>query len=87
MSADAEITAGQWLAVRERVAGKLATASPRSEKDTRVRMAEALIGAGYIDVDFITDEIQSEKTKIDAQRSALRDEQQKSRPTTKGATS
>lgn len=61
MSADAEITAGQWLAVRERVVGKLSTASPRSEKGTRVRMAEALIGAGYIDVDFIAAEIQAEK--------------------------
>jgi len=61
MSKQTEIAASDWLAVRERVVDKLKDASPRSEKDTRVRMAEGLILAGYVDVEFIAAEIAEEK--------------------------
>ncbi|AQY02057.1 hypothetical protein [Microbacterium foliorum] len=61
MSKQTEIAASDWLAVRERVVDKLKESSPRSEKDTRVRMAEGLILAGYVDVEFIAAEIAEEK--------------------------
>lgn len=61
MSKQTEIAASDWLAVRERVVEKLREASPQSQKDTRVRMAEALILAGYVDVEFIAAEIAEEK--------------------------
>ncbi|MGW9270777.1 hypothetical protein [Microbacterium sp. NPDC055599] len=61
MSKQTEIAASDWLAVRERVVEKLKDASPRSEKDTRVRMAEGLILAGYVDVEFIAAEIAEEQ--------------------------
>lgn len=61
MSKQTEIAASDWLAVRERVVDKLRDGSPRSEKDTRVRMAEGLILAGYVDVEFIAGEIAEEK--------------------------
>ena len=70
MSKQTEIAASEWLTVRERVVDKLREASPRSEKDTRVRMAEGLILAGYVDVEFIAQEIAAEK----AERQRLRDE-------------
>lgn len=57
MSKQTEIAASDWLAVRERVVDKLREASPQSQKDTRVRMAEGLILAGYVDVEFIAAEI------------------------------
>lgn len=57
MSKSTEISATQWLQVRERVVNKLKESSPQSAKDTRVRMAEHLILAGYVDVEFIAAEI------------------------------
>lgn len=56
MAKNTEIAAQDWLYVRSRVADKLKDGSPRSERDTRVRMAEALIQAGYVDVEFIQQE-------------------------------
>lgn len=61
MSKQTEIAASDWLAVRERVVDKLREASPQSQKDTRVRMAEGLILAGYVDVEFIAAEIAEEQ--------------------------
>lgn len=61
MSKQTEIPASDWLAVRERVVEKLKDGAPRSEKGTRVRMAEGLILAGYVDVEFIAAEIAEEK--------------------------
>lgn len=61
MSKQTEIAASDWLVVRERVVEKLKDGAPRTEKDTRVRMAEALILAGYVDVEFIATEIAEEK--------------------------
>ncbi len=61
MSKQTEIAASDWLAVRERVVEKLKDGAPRTEKDTRVRMAEALILAGYVDVEYIATEIGDEK--------------------------
>jgi len=65
MSKNTEIAATEWLAVRERVVEKLREASPQSQKDTRVRMAEQLILAGYVDVEFIAAEIAAEKAEAD----------------------
>lgn len=62
MSKQTEIAASDWLVVRERVVEKLKDGAPRTEKDTRVRMAEALILAGYVDVEYIATEIANEKT-------------------------
>ncbi|WP_303708436.1 MULTISPECIES: hypothetical protein [Microbacterium] len=61
MSKQTEIAASDWLAVRERVVDKLRETSPQSQKDTRVRMAEGLILAGYVDVEFIAAEIAEEQ--------------------------
>lgn len=61
MSKQTEIAASDWLAVRERVVEKLKDGAPRAEKDTRTRMAEGLILAGYVDVEFIASEIGAEK--------------------------
>jgi hypothetical protein len=61
MSKQTEIAASDWLAVRERVVEKLKEASPQSNKDTRVRMAERMILAGYVDVEFIAQEMAEEK--------------------------
>lgn len=63
MSKQTEIAASEWLAVRERVVEKLKDASPQSAKDTRVRMAERLILAGYVDVEFIAAEMAEEKAE------------------------
>lgn len=63
MSKRTEIAASDWLVVRERVVDKLKDGAPRTEKDTRVRMAEALILAGYVDVEFIATEIAEEKAE------------------------
>ena len=63
MSKHTEIAASDWLAVRERVVEKLKEGAPRTEKDTRVRMAESMILAGYVDVEFIAGEIAAEKAE------------------------
>ncbi|MEI3845229.1 MULTISPECIES: hypothetical protein [unclassified Microbacterium] len=61
MSKSTEISATQWLAVRERVVDQMKIASPQSAKDTRVRMAERLILEGCIDVEFMAAEIAAEE--------------------------
>ncbi|WP_424448863.1 hypothetical protein [Microbacterium arborescens] len=63
MSKNTEIAAAEWLAVRERVVERLRETSPRSEKDTRVRMAEGLILAGYVDVEYIAAEMAEEEAE------------------------
>jgi len=68
MSKNTEIAASDWLAVRERVVEKLREASPQSQKDTRTRMAERMILAGYVDVEFIAQEIADEKAEGEARR-------------------
>lgn len=65
MSKQTEIAASDWLAVRERVVDKLREASPRTEKGTRVRMAEELILAGFVDVEFIAAEIAAESAEAE----------------------
>ncbi|WHE35169.1 hypothetical protein [Microbacterium sp. BDGP8] len=74
MSKNTEIAAAEWLAVRERVVERLRETSPRSEKDTRVRMAEGLILAGYVDVEYIAAEMAEEEAerqrRIDSARAA-----------------
>ena len=72
MSKQTEIAASDWLAVRERVVDKLREASPQSQKDTRVRMAEGLILAGYVDVEFIAAEIAEEQRVRDERAEAAR---------------
>lgn len=72
MSKQTEIAASDWLAVRERVVDKLREASPQSQKDTRVRMAEGLILAGYVDVEFIAAEIAAEQRVRDERTEAAR---------------
>ncbi|MFJ6547434.1 hypothetical protein [Microbacterium sp. NPDC091676] len=72
MSKQTEIAASDWLAVRERVVDKLREASPQSQKDTRVRMAEGLILAGYVDVEFIAAEIAEEQRVRDERTEAAR---------------
>lgn len=76
MSKQTEIAASDWLAVRERVVDKLREASPQSQKDTRVRMAEGLILAGYVDVEFIASEIAEEKRIRDERIEAARTERE-----------
>jgi hypothetical protein len=70
MSKNTENAASDWLAVRERVVDKLKDTSPQSQKDTRVRMAEGLILAGYVDVEFIAAEIAKEKHEAQVARDA-----------------
>lgn len=74
MSKQTEIAASDWLAVRERVVEKLREASPQSQKDTRTRMAERMILAGYVDVEFIAAEMaeeeQQKQERIDEARRA-----------------
>lgn len=72
MSKQTEIAASDWLAVRERVVDKLREASPQSQKDTRVRMAERLILAGYVDVEFIAAEIAEEQRVREERAEAAR---------------
>lgn len=72
MSKHTEIAASDWLAVRERVVEKLKDGAPRTEKDTRVRMAEGLILAGYVDVEFIASEIADEKAATAARNAEAR---------------
>lgn len=72
MSKHTEIAASDWLAVRERVVEKLKDGAPRTEKDTRVRMAEGLILAGYVDVEFIATEIADEKAAVAARNAEAR---------------
>lgn len=76
MSKHTEIAASDWLAVRERVVDKLKDGAPRSEKDTRVRMAEGLILAGYVDVEFIAGEISEDKRLREERIEAARRERQ-----------
>lgn len=57
MARNTEIAASDWLAVRAKVADKLKDGAPRTERDTRIRMAETLIEAGYVDVEFVRAEI------------------------------
>ncbi len=77
MSKSTEISAAEWLAVRERVVSKLKEASPQSAVDTRTRMAERLILAGYVDVESITGEIAEVKAAAVRLREELRAEKAK----------
>ena len=44
------LTAAEWLEVRGYVAGCVKDAHPRMEPSTSTKIAEALLGAGLIDV-------------------------------------
>lgn len=79
MSKHTEIAASDWLAVRERVVEKLKDGAPRTEKDTRVRMAEGLILAGYVDVEFIASEIAEEKAAVAARNAEARKQLEQAR--------
>ncbi|AXA97606.1 hypothetical protein [Microbacterium sp. PM5] len=79
MSKNTEIAASDWLAVRERVVEKLKDGAPRTEKDTRVRMAEGLILAGYVDVEFIASEIADEKAAVAARNAEARKQLEQAR--------
>lgn len=79
MSKHTEIAASDWLAVRERVVEKLKDGAPRTEKDTRVRMAEGLILAGYVDVEFIASEIADEKAAVAARNAEARKQLEQAR--------
>lgn len=76
MSKQTEIAATEWLAVRERVVDKLKDAAPRTEKGTRVRMAEELILAGFVDVEYIAAEIAEEKRAREERIEAARRERE-----------
>lgn len=61
---DTSVTAADWLEVRARVAQSLKTAGSEQREPTRERIAEQLILAGYIDVDFVKAEMAEEKRVI-----------------------
>ncbi len=70
MAKATEISAADWLAVRERIALTLKENSPRAELSTRRSQAEALITAGFVDVEFVRDAL---KPKPSAPRPVTRD--------------
>lgn len=48
-----QISARDWLEVRDRVALSVGKANPRMEQPTRVKIAEQLLGDEYIDVQAV----------------------------------
>ena len=64
MAKSTEISAADWLAVRQRVARTIQQNSTVQEP-ARLRISEALITNGYIDIEYVRDEIRAEEKKAE----------------------
>lgn len=53
MASSTQMSASEWLAVREAVASKLHIAGSKQQKETRLRIAENLMSSGFLDFDYI----------------------------------
>lgn len=56
-----EITASEWLDVRDTVAGIVKTAARNVQQQTAVGVAEALLRRGYVDVAQVRTALQNER--------------------------
>lgn len=57
-----EITAAEWLAVRDHVAGVVKKAAPNTAATTTVNVAEQLLRLSLIDVEKIRDDLRQDAT-------------------------
>lgn len=65
MAKETEISVTRWLEVRDQVTETLKRVSPRTEAATHLKMAEALISQGQIDIEFISNQIDEAQRKRD----------------------
>lgn len=71
---DTEITAAEWIEVRQRIVTKIKDAGSRQERSTLQNHVEALMVAGYIDIGFIASEIRQGRETIVAELEPLGDD-------------
>ena len=58
MSKDTQIPVGEFMKIRDAVAGELRKgASPQTQKSTLVRQAEQLLISGFIDIDTVRESL------------------------------
>lgn len=76
MAKETEISVTRWLEVRDEVTANLKEVSPRTEAATRHKMAEGLIAAGFIDIQFISNAIDERNRKREEVAQRLLEERQ-----------
>ena len=74
MSKDTQIPVGEFMEIRDAVAGELRKgASAQTQKTTLVRQAEQLILAGYIDIDAVREDLHLVASALPADETAESD--------------
>ena len=65
MAKDTTLSATDWLEVRSRVSNKIKAVGSQQHDATRERIAEQLLLSGYVDIEFIKSEMDSEKARAE----------------------
>lgn len=71
MAQNTQITAADWIAIREKVAEEIKEKS-QARADTRLNIAEQLMAKGYVDIDFVLAEVRKDFTPQTPPRTAER---------------